>query len=273
MLFRRQPPPVLGLAMVLLAWGRPAVAGESKLTAEELVAHHLEALGPAPAATTGPRVLEGACRLEIRRGGAANIAGQTRFTSEGRRLRIDLKFDQSSYWGESFAYDGARVEIGFIQPVRRSPLGNFLNAYDAVVKEGLVGGALSTAWPLLDLAGRHPKLRYDGLKKVDGRPVHQLRYQMAQGQGDIAIVMAFEADTFFHVGTTYKLRLRPGLSQSIEGSASQVDVFLRLEEAFGDFVAVDGLHLPRRWTLKYETGGGASDTFWIWDSVFERAAP
>jgi hypothetical protein len=96
---------------------------------------------------------------------------------------------------------------------------------------------------------------------------------MAKGQGEMAVTMSFEADTFLHVGTTYNLRLRPGLSQDIQDSAGQVDLFLRLEEAFADFVSVDGLYLPRRWTLKYETGGGASNTFWIWETVFARAAP
>lgn len=261
---------VAGLAMVL-AWSRPAAAGE-KLTAEALVALHREALGAAPAAAQGRRVLLGSCRMEIRRGGAANIEGKARFSSEGRQLRVDLTFDQSAYWGERFGFDGERVDVGFIQPVRRSPLGHFLNTYQVILKEGLLGGVLSTAWPLLDLDSRRPKLKYDGIKKVAGRPVHQLRYQMAKGQDEMTITMAFEAETFLHVGTVYALRLMPGLTSDIQNSASQVDVLLRLEESFSNFVAVDGLKLPRRWTLTYETGGGASDTFWMWESVFESVA-
>ena len=270
---RHSPAPSLAAAMLLLLATRSAAAGEPKLTAEALVARHLEALGSSLAAAASPRVLEGACHLEIRRGGAADIGGRTRVRSEGKRLRIDLKFDSSAYWGESLSYDGDRVEIGFIQPVRRSPLGNFLSAYDTLLKEGLVGGVLSTAWPLLDVEGRGPKLKYDGIKKLDGRPVHQLRYKMAKGQGDMTVLLAFEADTFRHVGSIYSLRLKPGMGQNIEDSAGQVDVYLRMEESFDDFVALDGLQLPRRWTLKYETGGGASSTFWIWSTVFDRAAP
>lgn len=260
-------------ALLLLLLASSATAGEPRLTAESLVARHLEALGTASAGSPEARVLEGACRMEIKRGGAADIPGRARFSSEGRRFRVDLKFDHSNYWGESFAFDGDKVDVGFIQPVKRSPLGNFMNAYDAILKEGLVGGALSTAWPLLDVQGRHARLKYQGVKKLDGRPVHQLRYQMEKDQGDMAIVMSFEADTFLHLGTTYSLRLSPGLGPNIEDSAGQVDVYLQLEERFDDFVSVDGLHLPRRWTLKYETAGGASHTFWVWETVFERAAP
>lgn len=263
----------LTAAALLLAPSARAWSADAKLTAEALVARHLEALGVAPSPASGPRVLEGGCLLDIRRGGSAKLEGRTRITSEGQRYRIDLKFDHSAYWGESFAVDGDKVEIGFIQPVRRSPLGYFLNTYGAILKEGLVGGTFSTAWPLIDVAGRKPKLKYEGVKKLGERPVHQLRYKMAKDQGEMSILMSFEADSFLHLGTTYALRLRPGLSQDIQDTAGQDDVLMRLEESFEDFVAVDGLHLPRRWTLKYETGGGASSTFWVWETVLERAAP
>lgn len=270
-MYSRHEPACVLVAVLFLGSG--PVAAEARLTPEEVVARHLEALGQAPASAARPRVLEGACRMQIRRGGAADIGGRTRFSSEGGHVRIDLKFDHSDYWGESFSYNGDKVEIGFIQPVRRSPLGNFMSAYDAILKEGLVGGVLSTAWPLLDVAGHRAKLKYDGIKKLDGRPVHQLRYQMARGQGDMTVLISLEADTYLHVGTVYSLRLKPGMSQNIEDTAGQVDVYLRMEESFGDYVALEGLHLPRRWSLKYETGGGASNTFWTWDTSFDQMAP
>jgi hypothetical protein len=262
------------VAALLLTASASARAAETKLTAEALVAQHLQALGALPAdAAASPRVLEGACRFEIVRGGAARLEGQTRFTSEARRLRVELKFDNSSYPGETWSADADSIDVGFYLPTRRSPLGNFLNAYDALLKEGLVGGTLSRAWPLLDLAGHKPKLKYEGVRKIDGQPVHQLRYQMARGQGEITIVMSFEADTFLHVNTTYVLRQRPGLGGEIQDSARQEDVIQRLEESFSEFVTVDGLKLPRRWRLKYETGGGAPNTFWTWDTTLVRAMP
>jgi len=37
------------------------------------------------------------------------------------------------------------------------------------LREGLLGGVLSAAWPLLRLAQQNPKLEYRGLKKMEGR--------------------------------------------------------------------------------------------------------
>ncbi len=264
---------ILEAVVVVVAWPLTATAGEPKLSVDTLVERHKAALGTASDPAAGPRVLEGACRFEIRRGGAARLDGQTRFSSEARRLRLDFKFDHSAYGGESFSSDGEAIDVGFFQPLKRSPLGGFLNTHDALLKEGLLGGTLSRAWPLLDLDARKPKLRYDGIKKLGKRPVHQLRYEMARGQGELAITLYFEADTFLHVGSVFSLRLRPGLGQGIEASASQVDVIQRLEESFDDFVSVEGLVLPRRWTLEFETGGGAPDSFWIWETQLARAVP
>jgi hypothetical protein len=38
-----------------------------------------------------------------------------------------------------------------------------------IFKQGLMGGALSTSWPLLDLAGRGAQLEYVGVRKLDGQ--------------------------------------------------------------------------------------------------------
>jgi len=47
-----------------------------------------------------------------------------------------------------------------------------VNSQDFIVKEGLLGGELSTAWALQNLDGNRVKIEYIGLKKVDG---HELQ--------------------------------------------------------------------------------------------------
>lgn len=47
---------------------------------------------------------------------------------------------------------------------------------DTVIREGLLGGVLTTAWPLLNVDQRKAKLNFDGLKKIDGQEVYDLRY-------------------------------------------------------------------------------------------------
>jgi hypothetical protein len=259
------------VAILILLEG--AAGAEQKPTAESIVARHLEALGsPDAQAAQSLRVAQGSCHFEIRRGGAGSLDGRARVSSEGRRFRVELTFSSSEYYGENVGYDGQKVEVGFMQPGRRSPLGDFLATYDVLLREGLVTGALSTAWPLLDLAGRRPKLKYAGLKKVAERTLHQIAYKAARGQGDVDVLLFFEPETYRHVRSEYRLALRPSMSAAIDRSASQQDIRYELDETFADFETVAGLTLPRRWTLGFMLDGPSTGALWRWDSVMEKVS-
>jgi hypothetical protein len=261
--------PIAAAAGIALL-ARLSSPGEPSLTPEQLVARHLEAIGSAEArAAASPRLVEGTCAFEVRRGGAGSLVGRTRVASEGRRYGIDLRFGQSSYWGERVAFDGRKVEVGFMQAMRRSTLGDFLNTYDALVREGLLGGVLSTAWPLLDLDDRKPRLKYGGLETVEGRQLHRLGYKAAKGQADVSVDLYFEPETFRHVRTVYALRRRPGMSGAIEDSAGQLDTSFRIEETFASFAAAGSLVLPKRWTLAFSLEGPARSSLMIWTTVIE----
>jgi hypothetical protein len=262
----------LPIALILTLVG-VAAAAEQKPSAESIVARHLEALGsPDPTAARSLRVAQGSCRFEIRRGGAGSLEGKARVSSEGRRFRVELGFSSSEYYGESLAYDGHKVEVGFMQPGRRSPLGEFLATYDVVLKEGLVAGVLSSAWPLLDLPGRGPKLKYEGLKKVGDRTLHQIAYKAARGQGNVDVLLFFEPESFRHVRSEYRLALLPSMSSAIDRSASQQDIRFELDETFADFETVAGLTLPRRWTLVFSMDGPSTSALWRWESVMEKVS-
>src|SRR5258708_21716858 len=75
--------------------------------------------------------------------------------------------------------------------------------HDLIFKQGLMGGTLSSAWPLLDLTARGPLLEYVGTKKVDNRLLHELKY-LPRGGSDLKIALFFEQDTFRHVRTAYE---------------------------------------------------------------------
>jgi len=66
-----------------------------------------------------------------------------------------------------------------------------------ILREGLFGGTISTAWPLLDLkpAG---EAKYEGVKKIDGRELHDLTYvpNKSSSGSDLTIHLYFEPDTF-----------------------------------------------------------------------------
>ena len=172
----------LALVAALLPVGASAA---EKMKPEEVVAHHLEAVGTETARTAGRKV-EGPCALEAPASGgvAGALLGRFAFDSEASRFALRMKFSSQAYPAESFSLEGGLADVGFVQPGRRSGLGNFVSTNDVILREGLLGGVLNAGWPLFGLAGRGAKVSYDGLKKLEGREVHRLRYRAKKGQDD-----------------------------------------------------------------------------------------
>src|SRR5206468_757944 len=108
--------------------------------------------------------------------------GPTFVVGEGPKFRIALLFRDKDYWSEDFLFDGSKTEVGYRIPGTRSNLEAFFNANGEVLREGLFGGVLTTAWPFLDASVHGAKLEYDGLKKLNGKEVHQVSYQLKKGQ-------------------------------------------------------------------------------------------
>lgn len=246
----------------LAALGFPSVAAAQKLTPEEVVGKHLASIGPAETlAGIRTRTLEGRARLDILVGGGIPIAGRALLASDGRKYRVALEFLRQNYWGEQYMTDGDKVEIGYIIPGRRSQLEDFLIKFPDIVREGLPGGVLSTAWPLLHLDQHQPKLEYDGLKKVDKRQLHRLTYRMRKSGGQVTIYLFFEPETFRHV-RTYMQYVEPAdMPVSPGQSVARSETRYTLEEDFADFVQVEGLTLPTLWTIRMtaeKAGGGAN---------------
>jgi hypothetical protein len=266
---RSLAPFTLGLAMASVV---PAAAkDEPKLTAEELVTRHVASLGsPEALAGVSSRLAEGTASLRVAVGGTAAISGRLLFFSAGRQMRTVLAFAAADYRGETLSFDGQKIDVGFMMPGRRSDLGTFLSQYDVILREGLVGGALSTAWPVLDLQGRKAKLKYEGLKKVEGRQLHQASYRMDKGQGDIRIVMRFDPETFHHVGTRYNLTLVSAMGREITESSKEHETHYSLEESFDGFQAFAGVTLPTRWTLRFGAQLRNRSSLWIWETAVEK---
>jgi hypothetical protein len=244
----------------------PLNARGQALSAEELVAKHLAAVGsPEARAAVKSRVAQGNAVFKILVGGGGQILGTSGMVSEGRKQRFLMRFQQN-YRGENFLSNGDKVSIGFSNSDQsRSGLASLMYAQDAPLREGLWGGVLSTGWPLLDVPGRQPRLTYDGLKKVDGRDLHRLTYQPRKGT-DLKIQLFFEPDTFRHVMTTYLLEVGNNVGKTILDSATQKVDRTTLQERFDSFTTVDGVTLPTHWTIQYtrEMPSGATSLF-NWD--------
>jgi hypothetical protein len=253
---------------------------DAKLASAEILARHLDSIGPAGArAAIKSRVAQGTGHLKVLVGGHADMTGSAVSASEGRKDMFAIDFNYKQYPREAAAFDGDKVHAPRVVAESRSPLGDFLNTYDWILRAGLLGGSLSTAWPLLSLEGRHADVKYAGLKKIEGRELHRFDYH-DKGTGDMKVGLYFEPESFRHVMTAYELSAAAAIgsgpdSDQFSGhrssrSAGQLPTRYRLQENFSDFRTVDGLTLPSHWTLQLTIEQGPRTSLWEWDLTFTK---
>lgn len=230
-------------------------AQNQKLTPEELIARHLDSVGTAEARSkASTRVAGGETKFIARIGGSANVDGNAMMVSSGAKLRFGIKLPLNDYPGEDMAFDGAKAATGLLPQGRRSSLSAFLSSQNLPLREGLIGGTLSTAWPLLRLDQAQPKLDYRGLKKVDGRQLHELSYRPRKGPGDLKVSLFFDPETFRHVRTRYSYEIGATIGTR-ENPNQNAESYYSLIEDFDDFLAVDGLTLPHKYKLQLSVQG------------------
>lgn len=258
---------LLACAALAALTSTPRAGAEEKLKPEEVVARHLAALGPAEARATGrARVVAGDTRMEVKAGGRGGSEGQGLIASAGDKVLLNAAFNSADYPFERIAFDGERVSARPFRPNTRSPLSNFFLSHDTVFKEGLIGGVLSTAWPLLHLEERKAKLTYAGAGEVAGRPAHKLRYAPRKGS-DLKITLFFDAETFRHLRTEYERTTPAPIGATPEQSVSQRETRYRLVEDFSDFKPEGVLTLPHAYTLGFTvfSTGAPLEVTWRFD--------
>jgi hypothetical protein len=282
--------PFIFVLAVILYSGLSLPASAADMKPEDVVAKNLDSIGTAQARTAAKsRVVEGAVTYNLLVGGAGTLEGKAVLVSQEDKLHFMMKLNNNLYRGEQFIYDGKKDEISFSTANQtRSQFGEFVRVQDVVLRDGLLGGALSTAWPLYDLNQRKAKLSYEGMKKVDGKELIELRYRPKKST-DTDISLYFDPETFHHVQTVYTLRVRaqlgnidPTVANAVPtpipgevgplgpatggvvgetnetATARQQETRYRLEEHFSDFKTADGLTLPTQYTIHFteELGNG-----------------
>jgi hypothetical protein len=247
-----------------------SLADDKKMQPEELIARHLESLGHAQArAAAQRRVVAGMVNLVNRVGSTGSIKGQAMLASAGPRFRFGMNFPSQDYTGEDMAFDGKKAMTGFLPQGRRSNLSLFLNAQDAILKEGLIGGVLSTAWPLLRIDQTQPRLDYRGLKKIDDRQLHELSYRPGKGKAEVQVKIWFDQESFRHLRTEYSYEIGARLGNGPNESGRQQESHYKLTETFDDFRVVDGLTLPHKYKLQLsvQTMNGSLLSDWSFDAA------
>ena len=255
---------VIIVALVLtIPFARPSVA--QKITAEQLILRHLDAIGNAGArAAITTRIMSGTAQVIFRTTPAGQAIDKAVLASEGNKQLFGMSFPSPVYPREQLVFNGASFMAAFATPGTRSVLGNFLMTNDAIFKQGLMCGVLSSGWPLLVAERRQAAVDYVGTRKIDGRVLHELRYT-PRGNSDLKITLYFDAENFRHVRTEYD-RVTPAPMGRVEYSNVQErEGRYRMIEDFSLFKPESELNLPHIYTIKLsvDTVNGTFLAEWI----------
>jgi len=221
-----------------------------KLSTEELVTKHLAAVGSKEdIAASHTRVATGLTQARLRlTNSPIELSGPAQIASDGDKFLLAMIFQSNNYPHEKFSFDGENLNIGVLTQGGRSLLGNFLSSQPLLLKHGLIGGVLSSAWPLFNLDRRDAKLSYAGTDKINGKPVHKLKY-VPRNAGQLNITLYFDANTFQHVRSQYDYVVSARQGAIAETSVSQRDNRFKLVEDFSDFQSTGKLTLPHTYTI------------------------
>ena len=265
---------ILATALLLLTSISSAALAADKMKAEDVIAKHLEAIGSAKERSSDrSRVIVGAAHAVFNaRNNSGAIDGRAVFGSINRKVLLGMAFPAPNYVGEKFGFDGKKFTVGYLKPGVRSTLGGFLLIHSNIFKEGLVGGTLSSAWPLLNLAEREAKIDYAGTDKIAGQLVHKLRYSPSKGS-ELDITLFFDAKTFYHVRTQYdRVAAAKFSAGGVDNQASQRAMRYRLTEDFSDYGKEGDLNLPHSYKLKLEIENTNGTSAHTWTLKLEQFA-
>jgi hypothetical protein len=246
----------LSALIAMLAFISTAFAGD-KITVEDLVSKHIDSIVTSKMDKTPlGRAGSGVAIRDVLLGGAGHREGKVSFVSKDSAFQLILDFNSAEYQGETYTWDGNNTRIGASGVDKFSALAQFIQMHDQIMREGLLGGTLNNGWALFTLSKHNPKLHYDGLKKFNGKPAHQVTYKPKKDDPDMTIRLFFEPDTFRHIGTSYEYESQvAAMAHNMPGSEKVLE---HVEESFSDFKPEGGLTLPHHWQLRYMQEHGAS---------------
>jgi hypothetical protein len=232
--------------------GSLGLAHAADMKLEDIVAKHLDSIGTAEArAAIKSRAVQGTLHFKVLTGGSGDIPGSWGRVSEQRKSNFVMRFAGGDWRGEQFVFDGAKTSFAAATSTHKwSVLARFVSSQDFIVKEGLLGGELSTGWALQNLDPSRVKLDYIGLKKVEGRELQGIEYY-SKGNTDMIVKLYFDPETYRHVVTVYSVAMSPNMSHRITDSVNQQEIRYTIEERFSDFQTDNGITLPRRYDLQY----------------------
>jgi hypothetical protein len=228
-----------------------------KMTPEDIIAKHLDSIGTKEKRSEiKNQTMLGDIQLIIK-GTAITLDGKAVIFSAAEKSLWGLNLNSNDYPTDRFGYNGKETKVAFIRPGTRSILGGFIYSYGELLKEGLLGGTLTSSWALLNVDSKNPKLSYEGTKKIDNKEAYAISYSPKKGS-DLDIKMYFDTKTFQHVRTEYNRVIGARQGGSVDSSAGQGEDRYRLVEDFSDFKKAGNLVLPSIYKISYSYSSSAA---------------
>lgn len=232
-------------------------------TIEEILSKHLDSIGSeANRKAIRSRMIAGISKATFRGRGAGLTEGITVLASEGEKNLIGMKFNNADYPFEMMGYDGNNFSAKQIRPGVRSVLGDFLRMHENIFKGGIMGGALSQSWFLLNFDEKKGRVNYEGIVTGD-KKFHKISYSPKK-RSDLDIKFFFDAETFQHTKTEYKRTLSSSIGNGVDNSARQSETRYTLIEEFSDFKSEQKLTLPHNYRLFLEIISGNGTVAYEW---------
>ncbi|PYT00418.1 MAG: hypothetical protein DMF63_07570 [Acidobacteria bacterium] len=225
------------------------------LTAEQIIAKHVESIGPKDKLDAVKNQLIFCDATFTFKGAVVTLNGKALVLSEGQKNLFGMNFNSNDYPVDRFGFDGKDVKVG--RPTTGSShslIGDFLYNNRSILKEGIFGGTLSASWPLL-ASERKAKISVEGKKTMDGKNLIGLSY-VPKSAADVTIKLYFDETTFRHVRTEYTV-VRPASigTGGVDSSARQSSTTYRVYEDFSDFTKMGALTLPKNYKITYIRSG------------------
>ncbi|HSV33341.1 MAG TPA: hypothetical protein VLH87_04390 [Pyrinomonadaceae bacterium] len=239
--------PVTGPSLALFS------SPPDKIKLEELIARHLISIGSEKArASVKTRIISGSSQVVFHTVPVGQAAGRAVLASQGNKTLLGMSFPSPVYPREQLGFDGNGFMAAFVVPGTRSALGSFLMTHSLVFKQGLMGGTLSSAWPLLDLPSRKPDLEYAGLKTIETHLLHEVKYS-PRGGSDLQIKIFFDQESFQHVRTEYDRIISAPTGDRSYVAGAETEIRYKMIEEFSDFRKEGELTLPHTYKIRLTT--------------------
>ncbi|MGI8835426.1 MAG: hypothetical protein ACR2H4_02170 [Pyrinomonadaceae bacterium] len=225
--------PLLLLLLLVASLVTAVGQGEKKLTADEIISKHLEAIGGREAlARFKTRVAVGTVRKE------SEPEGPLAVMSEPKRLSVFYGFRD---FDVRMVYDGSNA---FIRPAMPRGIANITDKYHQILASGLMFNDMSLYNLVSASKAGELKLEEKGMKKIGNRPAYIVQVKPLKGS---AVKLYFDAENFMWIRTEYG---SASVSREIGsftndivnqgGSETTVDFYIETS----DFREVDGVKLP-----------------------------